>query len=134
MSSDYSATANEFTAQFMVYSPRWGHPDPYIVIFTQQEAIVRQGIRSANCRLDSNGDPVWDGDHDQTGAPLLDIFTLDWIYPPVVVPLAIGAAWRRWLRSLVDDQTLYEGLKELFSWIDETACRTPSGDLWEGVF
>mgnify|MGYP000381677103 CR=1 FL=1 len=134
MSSGDPAAPNQFTAEFMVYSPRWGHPDPYIVIFTQDEATVRRGIRSATCRLDSNGDPVWDGDPDQKGTPLLDIFAQDWIYPPVVVPLAIDAAWRRWRESVVDEQTLREGLKELFNWIDETARRTPSGDLWEGVF
>lgn len=134
MSSGYTATPNQFTAEFQVYSPRWKHPDPYIVIFTQEGATVRQCTRSATCRVDSNDELIWNGNYDEKGTPLLDMFQEDWIYPPVVVPLAIAAAWRRWRRSFVDEQTLYEGLKELFSWIDETARRTPSGTLWEGVF
>ncbi len=122
-----------FTARYDIYSPRWGHTDPYDLTFTSDQITIRQGIKQATCVL-AEGGPVWQGHGARSKNPLLNILSDDSIYAPAVVAFAIEWAWERWRESAVEEQTLRDGLRELFGWVDAMARGKPSGPLWQGAF
>jgi len=93
---------SEFSAHFEVFSPKWGHTDPYSVKFTAEEMHIYQSNFSAVCKLAENGDPEWTGYRAGTGNPLMKIFSNNSIYAPEIVGervLLMTALSRKALRS-----------------------------------
>jgi Integron cassette protein len=53
---------DSFYAEFELYSPRWGHPDPYNIRITSSElSIEGHNPKLAKCVLADDGEFVWSG-------------------------------------------------------------------------
>jgi len=125
---------SDFIAKFEVFSPRWGHPDTYNIIFKPDQMCITQGMFEANCKQDDNADPVWDGYGCGDENPLMAIFSNDSIFAPEIVPFLLERAWCKWKEGALEEAVLREGLNDLFKWIDQTGRSKPNSELWEGIF
>jgi hypothetical protein len=72
--------------------PRWGHKDLYTVTMTliKKMGVAHDGLKTAICELDENGDPKWSRyDAGADNNPLMAIFANDMIHAPDIVPFAL---------------------------------------------
>ena len=127
---------SNFSAQFEVFSPRWGHADYYRITFSPKEMHISNGSNtfSAICKLVENCDPEWSGYNSRSGNPLMNIFSNDSIRVPAIVPFAMEWAWKQWREGNIDEDVIKTGLEELFEWINQTAKSKPCSELWRGAF
>ena len=123
-----------FNYSCSIYSPRWGHPDGYNFIFSDDGISLTSGTpKRADMRLNESGDPEWSGHGIPSRNPLMSIMQDDGIYVSNVVPDALVFAWSKWRDGRGIDE-IKPALDELFGWVDETARSKPSGDFWSEYF
>jgi hypothetical protein len=129
----------EFRFSYDLYTPRWGRPDRYEVIFRRDEMRVSNGgPGNAVLRPVPNRDPEWSGYANGRGEgcenPFMNMLSNDLIHAPAVAPAALRYAWEEWLAGETTDTRLRDGLQELFAWIDVTSRNSLRGELWQGIF
>lgn len=129
-----SRDTDQITLTVEVFSPRWGHTDPYSITLTSSKLSIHTHMRSAECSRDEDRKYIWEGYNDQMGNPLMQIFSNDSIYAPEIVPRALEWAIDQWRDKSMTREQVVDGLREMFEWIDQTARGKPSGALWEPFF
>lgn len=115
----------------MIYSPRWGHEDPYKFTFTIDKISI-DGPKKVECKQIKNSDPEWSGYG--TSNSLVEALENDAIYPPSVFVNAIEWAWSDWRDEIIDSTQLEKEMRGLCDWLDNTARNKPSTKFWQQKF
>ena len=130
-----ASEAETVSGVFDVYSPRWGHTDPYSVQMTHDKIAIHQGAtKHAECTVDEFGQATWKGYNAGTGNPLMQIFANDSIYAPEIIPEALGFIFNRWRSGDSTREDVVDALRKLFDWIDRTSRLKPTGGLLSEYF
>jgi hypothetical protein len=117
-----------------VYSPRWGHSDHYSINMTRSRLTIRLNTKTAECVLTSEGNAIWSGHRAGITNPVLQIMSDDAIYAPAVLPEALEWLLGQWGQGVADRATVTTALKDLFSWVDQTARGKPTSEFWRQYF
>lgn len=120
--------------QFSLYSPRFGHSDPYTIKFDENELFFKSTGKEAKCLQDSEGKFIWSGHDDTIGNPILNILEDNQIYPPSPFLEAIISAWNAWRIKELSDEQLESELTQLFKWVDVSSRNKPNSDFWIHLF
>jgi hypothetical protein len=116
-----------------IYSPRYGHDDPYHFKMNEQTLHISSG-KEAACDRDRDGNLSWSGHRAGLGNPFVNILENDYIYPPSVLVMAIESAWEAWLDERLDDIQVKEEFTHLFNWVNMGSKNQPQSDFWSGIF
>ena len=111
---------------FDLYSPRWGHGDPYHVILDGGKFDVSLNGKEAQCVIDDDGNATWTGHQEGCGNTFLNILSDDMISAPASTPEMIEYLTSQHKNGAVSD----DAATELFAWINHTTEGRPISATW----
>lgn len=112
-----------------IYSPRWGHNDPYDFELSKQELIITSHIHEVKCTYVDGRDPVW-----STHKSLDDIFTNDSIVGPAKIEEILEYVWCEWRDGNLSDDEVKNELYAIVDWINIITANKPKTDFWKKYF
>ena len=116
------------TVLLRIDSPRWGKQQPFQVIVSRDELVMKSSARTATCTWRENLDPVWSGED------LLRVFEADSIYPPAVLARMLEKVWRSWRGSELDASGLEAELRLVEEWLNVITRAKPHSEFWKNYF
>lgn len=122
------------TVNLVLYSPRWGRDNTYVLTLNPEKATFSLDAKSAVCVCDDGSDPVWSGYGVADRNPVESILENDSIYPPSALVFALERVWQAWKEGGLDNKDLQQRAEELCNWVNgSTGCR-PKTAFWRSLF
>lgn len=109
-----------------IFSPRWGHDDPYEFRKTANGWDVCNAGHTRHCREDGS-DLVGDING------VIDVMENDGIFPPTCLPGALKYLWGELDSGEVSPSDAQAALTALAEWISQSSRAKPTG-YWTPVF
>jgi len=103
---------------FQVYSRRWGHPDTYTIIRTENGWNVSHLAINGEC--DKGGQPF-----------LFRNFQQDYIQYPIGLERRMEWLWDQSLTEGLTKEQVQDGLQQLADWVSTTEKAAPRQGVWE---
>lgn len=115
-----------------IFSPRWGHTDPYEVVM-EQDTLTFQQVRGnwpAAVLTDvPDRDPVWNDVNN-----IWRMLANDHIYPTEKLPDMLEYVWRAWRNGDLQGDDVQAELDELAEFVNATTRAKPRTQFWKSYF
>ncbi len=111
-----------------LFSPRWGHTDPYSIELSSSEMKISMNARISLCKYRENLDPLWEGED------LNNTLANDSIVAPVNLIGLLQYAWTSWRDGELSDEQVKEELELVADWINTITKSRPQSDFWSAYF
>lgn len=117
-----------------IYSPRWGHDDPYYIEMTRDYLKIHLLASPSELilRYRDNLDPEWEGFWGRNS--LQKIMNNDMIYPPEIIPDLFQRVWLAWKDGELNDEEVIFELEQIAKWINHVTEGKPKTDFWKAYF